>query len=354
MTRFMRVTQVGADLSTLLAPRAQIPKHLSQLKEPWRNRQDGKGNRPHLRSNGKGLKGKHDSSSHAEDAPPERATRGGKGKKGSTSSAGKWLSTLFMEGKQHTLCMRYQQGQCKDPSTCRYLSSLCCAQVRRHSFVVANTQLPNTLALHIRTPASVTSGSQLRWYRMSRFVCQHAQPAFRAHFSPSLQSLPGRAPRPHWPCQPVISVSPLVCRFWRNTFPTPRPWNLLSQTPAITQADAYFNLGALAFSSAQNSFSDIVRLLNSFLLLRFPGCSWSSICVSHNVRTLLHTDAGNKTWKQQLYNFAWQLLWWRSVAIATPELSITPSFRLLQTRALRTFPAQVCNRVKSWTPSRRP
>ncbi|CAE7421204.1 unnamed protein product, partial [Symbiodinium microadriaticum] len=61
------VTQVRADLSTL---RAQIPKHLFQLKEPWRNRQDGKGNRPHFR--------------------------------------GKWLSTLFMEGKQRTLCMRYQ------------------------------------------------------------------------------------------------------------------------------------------------------------------------------------------------------------------------------------------------------
>ncbi|CAE7717896.1 unnamed protein product [Symbiodinium necroappetens] len=116
------VTQVRADLSTLLAPRAQIPKHLFQLREPWRNRQEGKGNRAHLRGNGKGgHKGKNDSSSHAEDPPSERSTRGGKGKKGPTSSAGKWLSSLFMEGKQHTLCMRYQQGQCKDPSTCRYL-----------------------------------------------------------------------------------------------------------------------------------------------------------------------------------------------------------------------------------------
>ncbi|CAE7242485.1 unnamed protein product, partial [Symbiodinium sp. KB8] len=73
--------------------------------------QDGKGKRAHLRGNGKGHKGKNDSSSHAEDPPPERSTRGGKGKKGPTSSAGKWLSTLFMEGKQHTLCVRYQQGQ---------------------------------------------------------------------------------------------------------------------------------------------------------------------------------------------------------------------------------------------------
>ena len=71
---------------------------------------------------------------------------------------------------------------------------------------------------------------------------------------------------------------------------------------AISQADAYFNLGAFGFDDGRRvgifqrteQFSDIVRFLNSFLLLRFPGCSWSSICVSHNVRTLLHTDAGNK------------------------------------------------------------
>ena len=71
---------------------------------------------------------------------------------------------------------------------------------------------------------------------------------------------------------------------------------------AITQADAYFNLGAFGFDDGKRvgifqrteQFSDIVRFLNSFLLLRFPGCSWSSICVSHNVRTLSHTDAGNK------------------------------------------------------------
>ena len=37
------------------------------------------------------------------------------------------------------------------------------------------------------------------------------------------------------------------------------------------------------------------------------------------------------TWKQQLYNFAWQFLWWRSLDIATSELIVTPlsgSFRL--------------------------
>ena len=75
-----------------------------------------------------------------------------------------------------------------------------------------------------------------------------------------------------------------------------------SQDSAITQADAYFNLGAFGFDDGRRAgifqrteqFSDIVRFLNSFLSLRFPGCSRSSICVSHNARTLLHTDAGNQ------------------------------------------------------------
>ena len=107
------VTQVRADLSTL---RAQIPKHLFQLKEPWRNRQDGKGNRPHFRGNGKGLKGKHDSSSHAEDPPPERAPH----------FQCRQVAFHPLYGGQaahalHALPGRYQQGQCKDPSTCRYL-----------------------------------------------------------------------------------------------------------------------------------------------------------------------------------------------------------------------------------------
>ena len=52
------VTQVRADLSTLLAPRAHIPKHLFQLKDTWRPRHEGKGNRPNFRGNGKGGKGK--------------------------------------------------------------------------------------------------------------------------------------------------------------------------------------------------------------------------------------------------------------------------------------------------------
>ena len=72
--------------------------------------------------------------------------------------------------------------------------------------------------------------------------------------------------------------------------------------PAVTQSDAYFNLGAFGFNDGRRcgvfqrteQFSDIARFLNAFLRLQFPSASWTSVCVSHNVRTLLHTDAGNE------------------------------------------------------------
>ena len=74
------------------------------------------------------------------------------------------------------------------------------------------------------------------------------------------------------------------------------------QDPAVTQSDAYFNLGAFGFDDGRRcgvfqrteQFSDIARFLNAFLRLQFPAASWTSVCVSHNVRTRLHTDAGNE------------------------------------------------------------
>ena len=72
--------------------------------------------------------------------------------------------------------------------------------------------------------------------------------------------------------------------------------------PAVTQSDAYFNLGAFGFEDGRRcgvfqrteQFSEIARFLNAFLRLQFPSASWTSVCVSHNVRTQLHTDAGNE------------------------------------------------------------
>ena len=60
-------------------------------------------------------------------------------------------------------------------------------------------------------------------------------------------------------------------------------------------------------------FSDILRFLNAFMQLQFPEGTWSSLCVSHNVRTRLHTDAGNKPASQNhtlsLGNFSGGEVW---------------------------------------------
>ncbi|CAE7448189.1 unnamed protein product [Symbiodinium sp. CCMP2592] len=81
------------------------------------------------------------------------------------------------------------------------------------------------------------------------------------------------------------------------------PFTSSSHCPdnAIAASEAYFNLGAFAFDNGTRSgifqrteqFSDVLRFLNAFMQLQFPEASWSSLCVSHNVRTRLHTDAGN-------------------------------------------------------------
>ena len=95
----------------------------------------------------------------------------------------------------------------------------------------------------------------------------------------------------------------------------------LQNDPAIKDSEAYFNLGAFAFDNGSRfglfhrteQFSDILRFLNAFMQLQFPEATWSSLCVSHNVRTRLHTDAGNKPASQNhtlsLGNFSGGEVW---------------------------------------------
>ena len=75
-----------------------------------------------------------------------------------------------------------------------------------------------------------------------------------------------------------------------------------SQDPAISPSDAYFNLGAFSFNQGKRrgifqrtaQFSESIGYINNFLRYHFPQGTWSSICISHNVRTMLHTDSGNE------------------------------------------------------------
>ena len=109
---------------------------------------------------------------------------------------------------------------------------------------------------------------------------------------------------------------------------------LALKDPAVTQSDAYFLLGAFGFEDGRRcgvfqrteQFSEIARFLNAFLRLQFPSASWTSVCVSHNVRTQLRTDAGNEVDSLNhpisLGNFAGGEIWitpaLRSSAALTP------------------------------------
>ena len=99
------------------------------------------------------------------------------------------------------------------------------------------------------------------------------------------------------------------------------------QDPAVTQSDAYFNLGAFGFDDGRRcgvfqrteQFSDIARFLNAFLRLQFPSASWTSVCVSHNVRTLFTHRRRQRSGKLQSLHLAWQLF--RGEIWITPALN---------------------------------
>ena len=158
------VSEVRADLSSLLAPRATLPKQLLNHQDTWRPRYTGRGRGG--KAGGKSGKSKEDSRFAREDRT-ERGGKGGEaGGKGKDAAApGKWLSTLFMEGKKQTLCMRYQNGTCKDPATCRFLHR--CA-VPKSDGTACGGNCPafqpsfSTFQRRTKKPASATRGKPLR------------------------------------------------------------------------------------------------------------------------------------------------------------------------------------------------
>ncbi|CAE7223789.1 unnamed protein product [Symbiodinium sp. CCMP2592] len=112
------VAEVRSDMHSLLAPRPFIPKPKFEPDNSWKARFTGNGRGG--KGGGRGGKGRDGKGEKGERF--ERGGKGGKGKDNKQSTPpGKWLSTLFMDGKHQTLCMRYQSGQCKDAATCRYL-----------------------------------------------------------------------------------------------------------------------------------------------------------------------------------------------------------------------------------------
>ncbi|CAE7785030.1 unnamed protein product [Symbiodinium sp. CCMP2592] len=245
------VAEVRSDMHSLLAPRPFIPKPKFDLDNSWKARFTGNGRGG--KGGGRGGKGRDGKGEKG-----DRFERGGKGGKGKDNKQatppGKWLSTLFMDGKRQTLCMRYQSGQCKDPATCRYLHR--CAVPKSDGSAGATSALPKARA-PVSDAASALSEGSLDFATCLELLAQY----FSIPFASSS----------HCPDN------------------------------AIAASEAYFNLGAFAFDNGARSgifqrteqFSDVLRFLNAFMQLQFPEASWSSLCVSHNVRTRLHTDSGN-------------------------------------------------------------
>ncbi|CAE7519848.1 unnamed protein product [Symbiodinium sp. CCMP2592] len=266
------VAEVRSDMHSLLAPRPFIPKPKFDPDNSWKARFTGNGRGG--KGGGRGGKGRDGKGEKG-----ERFERGGKGGKGKdnkqASPPGKWLSTLFMDGKRQTLCMSYQSGQCKDPATCRYLHR--CAETH-FSELRDIAEEVTTVPLSVPAQPSGSAGAT------------SALPKARALVSDAASALSEGS-------LDFATCLELLAQYFSIPFAS----SSLCPDNAIAASEAYFNLGAFAFDNGARSgifqrteqFSDVLRFLNAFMQLQFPEASWSSLCVSHNVRTRLHTDSGN-------------------------------------------------------------
>ena len=84
-----------------------------------------------------------------------------------------------------------------------------------------------------------------------------------------------------------------------STFSAPMPaWRSHALQSAPDLASCY-NLGAFCQScrsgitKATAQYLDVIPALNSWLRSKFPGHSWSSICVNHNESISMHRDLNN-------------------------------------------------------------
>ncbi|CAE7283540.1 unnamed protein product, partial [Symbiodinium sp. CCMP2592] len=270
------VAEVRSDLHSLLAPRPFVPKPKHDPDNSWKA--GSKGNGRGGKGGGRGGKGRDGKGEKG-----ERFERGGKGGKGKDNKQatppGKWLSTIFMDGKRQTLCMRYQSGQCKDPATRRYVHR--CAVPKNETHFSDQRDIAEEVTVVPLSVPAQPSGSA----GATSALPKAGAPVSSASLAISEGSLD------------FATCLELLAQYFSIPFidaagPTDN---------AIDASGAYFNLGAFSFDNGTRSgifqrteqFSDVLRFLNAFMQLQFPGASWSSLCVSHNVRTRLHTDAGN-------------------------------------------------------------
>ncbi|CAE7243908.1 unnamed protein product [Symbiodinium sp. CCMP2592] len=235
------VAEVRSDLHSLLAPRPFIPKPKHDPDNSWKARFTGNGRGG--KGGGRGGKGRDGKGEKG-----ERFERGGKGGKGKDNKQapppGKWLSTIFMDGKRQTLCMRYQSGQCKET----HFSD-------QRDIAEEVTAVPLSVPAQPSGSAGATSA-----------LPKASAPVSSASLALSEGSLD------------FATCLELLAQYFSIPF-------IDAAGPAdnaIDASEAYFNLGAFAFDNGTRSgifqrteqFSDVLRFLNAFMQLQFPSEVW--------------------------------------------------------------------------------
>ena len=101
------------------------------------------------------------------------------------------------------------------------------------------------------------------------------------------------------PNSDVIHSDLQMLELLTSTFSAPMTaWRSQALQSASALA-SYYNLGAFAQScrsgitKASSQYREVLPTLNAWLRLKFPGHSWSSICVNHNEAISMHRDLNN-------------------------------------------------------------
>ena len=244
------VREVRADLSSLLAPRATIPKQLMNHQDTWRPRH-AVGAKP-AASPAKARRSPALLVKTAQSAAAKGASRGAKARTQALLASG---CPRFSWRERSTLCMRFQNGTCKDPSTCRFLHRCAVALFPMAQLVVATTRHPSMCQHRTRKPASATRGTSLRRYRQSRFASQLNLQAQLAWANVPVSRHTRRPPQPR-----TAFRSPTAWRSWRALFqvhllrPSPVTMPSLQQMHILTLGPSLsMEANAEVFFSAPHS-----------------------------------------------------------------------------------------------------
>ena len=187
-----------------------------------------------------------------------------------------------MEGKRHTLCMRFQSGQCKDPSSCRYLHR--CAIPNADGTACGGN---HPASQHVSTPHQETRFDDLR--NIVEEVpavplCVPAQPSGSSGATSSLQAAGASVSQAATATSEGTLDFTTCLELLVEAFSIPFASGI-NHDSAIDASEAYVNLGAylsgfrqrlpLWYFQRTEQFSCILRFLNAVMQLQFAAATWT-------------------------------------------------------------------------------